>query len=83
MGHRPVKGRDSGMDIRQLEERLRRYSAREEMLLRGGGEAEGADMPVAEVIGRCGYQNMNFFYRKFKKAEGCTPLEYRRRIRRP
>ena len=36
------------------------------------------DLPVSEIISCCGYHNLNYFYRKFKEAERCTPAEYRR-----
>lgn len=37
------------------------------------------DLPVSGIVAETGYSNVNFFYRKFKQAEGCTPMEYRRR----
>lgn len=37
------------------------------------------ELPVMEIVAETGYSNVNFFYRKFRQAEGCTPLEYRRR----
>jgi AraC-like DNA-binding protein/quercetin dioxygenase-like cupin family protein len=36
-----------------------------------------SDLPITEVIALCGYNNTNFFYKKFKMSEGCTPAEYR------
>lgn len=37
------------------------------------------DLTVADIVSEVGYSNVNFFYRKFKQAEGCTPNDYRRR----
>jgi AraC-like DNA-binding protein len=34
-------------------------------------------MPVAEVINESGYENANFFYKKFTKEYGMSPKEYR------
>lgn len=39
---------------------------------------ENTDIPMAELIPLCGYNNMNFFYKKFKEASGCTPAYYRK-----
>lgn len=39
---------------------------------------ENTDIPVAELVPLCGYNNINFFYKKFKEAENCTPAQYRR-----
>ena len=42
---------------------------------------KNTDISITELIPLCGYNNMNFFYKKFKEAEGCTPAEYRKRYR--
>ncbi|MBQ9327470.1 MAG: helix-turn-helix domain-containing protein [Solobacterium sp.] len=34
-------------------------------------------LTIVEVAHEAGYENMNFFYRKFFNAYGCTPKEYR------
>ena len=34
-------------------------------------------MPIAEVINESGYENANFFYKKFTKEFGMSPKEYR------
>jgi AraC-like DNA-binding protein len=39
-----------------------------------------ADIPVTEVAWQCGYQDNSYFTREFKKASGCSPLEYRKKI---
>lgn len=39
---------------------------------------ETTELPLSELIPLCGYNNMNFFYRKFREAEGCTPAQYRK-----
>lgn len=35
-------------------------------------------LSVAEISGRCGYNNLSNFNRHFKKIVGCTPVEYRK-----
>ena len=37
-------------------------------------------LPVTEVAREVGYENMTFFYKKFREAYGVAPAEYRRRI---
>ncbi len=39
------------------------------------------DLTVADIAGEVGYSNVEFFYRKFRQAEGCTPKEYRKQHR--
>lgn len=39
---------------------------------------ENTDLSVTELIAMCGYNNMNFFYKKFKEAYGCTPAQFRK-----
>ncbi|MDO4285372.1 MAG: AraC family transcriptional regulator, partial [Eubacteriales bacterium] len=35
------------------------------------------DMKIAEIAEEVGYSNLDFFYRKFKAAQGCTPRAFR------
>ncbi|PYI56377.1 helix-turn-helix domain-containing protein [Paenibacillus flagellatus] len=37
------------------------------------------DLRIQEIAERVGYQNMNSFYRMFKKFSGVTPTDYRKR----
>ncbi len=39
------------------------------------------DSSVAEIATACGYENVSFFIRKFKAIKGCTPSNYRNRLR--
>ena len=39
---------------------------------------ENTDISITDMIPLCGYNNLNFFYRKFKETEGCTPAQYRK-----
>jgi AraC-type DNA-binding domain-containing proteins len=40
---------------------------------------KNTDMSVAEIANDTGYENVNFFYRKFKDTYGCTPGDFRGR----
>jgi len=42
-----------------------------------------SSLPIDEIAEKTGFSNLYFFYQKFKKEKGCTPLEYRNRERRP
>lgn len=35
------------------------------------------DIPIYEIAGEIGYENLGFFYKKFKERYGTTPQEYR------
>lgn len=37
-------------------------------------------MPITDVINECGYENANFFYKKFKEEFGMSPKEYRNNL---
>jgi len=39
------------------------------------------DIPIYEVANEIGYQNQNFFYKKFKNYFGITPNEYRTKLK--
>ncbi|WP_256757717.1 AraC family transcriptional regulator [Cohnella sp. WQ 127256] len=36
--------------------------------------------PIAQIANKCGYPSVSYFIQRFKKQEGMTPLEYRKRI---
>lgn len=55
----------------------------EQRLKKAKSLLENTDIPVADLIPMCGYNNMIFFYRKFRESEGCTPAQYRRKYRAP
>jgi YesN/AraC family two-component response regulator len=38
---------------------------------------KNTDMPVTEIANDIGYENVNFFYRKFKETYRCTPGDFR------
>ena len=35
------------------------------------------DMPVSEIAGRCGFQDVSYFTKTFRELRGCAPSEYR------
>lgn len=37
------------------------------------------ELSIAEVAEACGYENTNYFIRRFKEARGCTPSVYRKK----
>ena len=39
------------------------------------------EIPVTEIIFSVGYENTNFFYKIFAEKYGCTPKEYRIKLR--
>lgn len=53
----------------------------EQRLKKAKALLENTDIPVAELIPVCGYNNMNFFYKKFKESTGITPAQYRKQHR--
>lgn len=42
---------------------------------------ETTDIPILNLINEVGYANTQYFYQLFKKHEGCTPNEYRKKYR--
>lgn len=42
---------------------------------------EGTDLPLNEVAERCGYPNAPWFWTRFRRDHGCTPLQYRLHVR--
>lgn len=38
-------------------------------------------MKVYEIAEKVGYSNVDYFHTKFKKSEGISPAEYRRKLR--
>ena len=53
----------------------------EQKLKKARALLENTDIPIAELVPLCGYNNMNFFYKKFKESAGCTPAQYRKHQR--
>lgn len=83
----PEMGRAFGMHGNYLTSLLKEKTGRsfvehvqEQKLKKAKALLENTDIPLAELIPMCGYNNMNFFYKKFKEAEGCTPAQYRRQM---
>ena len=42
---------------------------------------ETTDMSVSEIAEECGYESDSYFMRQFKQHKGCTPTEFRYRLR--
>lgn len=40
---------------------------------------KNTDLSVSETANECGYENMSFFYQKFREYYQCSPKEYRER----
>ena len=40
---------------------------------------KNTNMSLNEIILKCGYENANFFYHKFRQEEACTPAIYRKK----
>lgn len=53
----------------------------EQKLRKAKSLLENTEIPMAELVPMCGYNNVHFFYKKFKESEGCTPAEYRKNHR--
>src|SRR5690606_33368280 len=43
-------------------------------------EMVASDRPIKDIIIEAGYQDMSSFIKRFKKAEGMTPGEYRKQV---
>jgi YesN/AraC family two-component response regulator len=41
---------------------------------------KNTEMPVTDIANEIGYENINFFYKKFKTMYGCTPGEFRNKL---
>ncbi len=50
-------------------------------LLKSADILAGTDLPVHQVAEACGFQDMSYYAREFRKLKGCTPVEFRNRIR--
>jgi AraC-like DNA-binding protein/mannose-6-phosphate isomerase-like protein (cupin superfamily) len=37
-------------------------------------------MPITDIINECGYENANFYYKKFKETYGMSPKDYRNNL---
>ena len=46
-------------------------------LIRAGRLLRNTDLNVTDIANTVGYENVSFFYKKFKEEYGCSPKEYR------
>lgn len=37
-------------------------------------------IPVTEIAYQCGYQDISYFIKEFRKETGCSPVEYRKNV---
>ncbi|MCQ6561606.1 AraC family transcriptional regulator [Paenibacillus mendelii] len=61
----------TGTSFTEYVQQLRIDAVKQEML--------STDRPIKEIIIEAGYQDMSSFIKKFKKSEGLTPGEYRKK----
>jgi len=50
-------------------------------LLKSADMLAGTDLPVHQIAEACGFQDMSYYAREFRKLKRCTPLEFRNRVR--
>ena len=50
-------------------------------LLKSADLLAGTDLPVHQIAEACGFQDMSYYAREFRKLKGCTPVEFRNRVR--
>jgi AraC-like DNA-binding protein len=62
----------TGESFREYQTRLRIKKA-EEMI-------RGTDLPITDVAFSCGFNDLSYFVKTFKKYKGVTPRQYRRRF---
>lgn len=65
--------RRCGLSYREMVQ-MQKLSCAERLLV-------ASNAPVTEVARLSGYENVSFFYKKFKEKNGCLPAEYRARRR--
>ncbi|QNK58907.1 helix-turn-helix domain-containing protein [Paenibacillus sp. PAMC21692] len=63
----------TGTSFMEYVQQLRIEAVKREML--------STDRPIKDIIIEAGYQDMSSFIKKFKKSEGLTPGEYRKKAR--
>ncbi len=44
-----------------------------------GEQLLGSDMTVAQIAGNCGFNDMSYFSKMFRRYMGDTPLNYRKK----
>lgn len=51
------------------------------MRLNRAKELLEGDAPIGEIVHWCGYESDSYFFKMFRTATGCTPLEFRQHLR--
>ncbi len=62
----------TGMSYKELVQ-LQRLKYAEKLLT-------NTNMPISEIANTIGYENVSFFYKKFKSFYGCSPKEFREKL---
>lgn len=75
-----------GLNPTYLTEKLKEHTSKsyKELIIQLKMEYAGkllisTDMPIDDIGRKCGYQNLSFFYKKFKSHYHCLPLEYKKK----
>jgi AraC-like DNA-binding protein len=53
----------------------------ESRLIHASELLKNTDLSVTAISETCGYDSESYFMRQFKQHKGCTPSEYRRRVK--
>lgn len=64
---------NTGYSYKELVQ-MQRFKSSEKLLA-------NTNTPVSVIANQVGYENVSFFYKKFKEAYGCSPKEYRMKHR--
>lgn len=52
----------------------------EQRMMRATRLLSNSDLSVTDIALQAGYENITFFYKKFRQLHGCSPAEYRKQF---